>query len=91
MKGLAGVAVCLVGFLGILYCVGRAFDTAAREPALAMEMAKAHAETDAAKAEATRTNVLLDKVQRELKASNDTIEGLRKRIAELETRPAPGK
>jgi hypothetical protein len=83
---LVAVGACLIGFLVALFFIGRLFDTTAAAPAHAMELATVKAEAEAAKAEAARLGVLLEKTKTELKGSTDENEMLRKRIAALEAK-----
>jgi hypothetical protein len=74
-------AACVLGLLTVLWLVSGVFDTSARQPAHALELAQARAEAGQAKAD-------LEKARAELKAAAEALEGERKKVAGLEKKLA---
>lgn len=89
MRGIAIAIACVLGLGAMLYLLGTTFDTSARHPAHAMELAQVRAEAAAAKAEAERARSDLEKAKAELKKAMDTNEELKRKVAGLERRLHP--
>lgn len=88
MRDLVIGAGCVLGLLAVLWLVSGMFDTSARQPAHAMELAQARAEANAARAEAGQAKADLVKARAELKAAAEALEAERKKVAGLEKRLA---
>jgi hypothetical protein len=85
MRDLAPVVAGVAALFIILTLLGKAFDTSARTPAHALELAGIRAEADAAKAERDRLAADLARVRDELKRATEELATLRARPAA----PAP--
>ena len=76
-------AGCVLGLLAVLWLLCGLFDTSARQPAHALELAQVRAEANAARAEA-------EKARADLKAAAEALAAERKKVADLEKRLAEG-
>jgi hypothetical protein len=74
---------CVLGLLAVLWLLSGLFDTSARQPAHAMELAQVRAEAHAARAEA-------EQARADLKAATEALAEERKKVADLEKRLAEG-
>ena len=74
-------AGCVLGLLAVLWLLSGLFDTSARQPAHAMELAQVRAEANAARAEA-------EQARADLKAAAEALAAERKKVADLEKRLA---
>jgi uncharacterized protein (DUF3084 family) len=90
MRELVVGAGCVLGLLAVLWLLSGMFDTSARQPAHAMELAQARAEANAARAEAEQARADLEKARAELKAAAEALEASKKKVASLEKRLAEG-
>lgn len=91
MRDLVIGAACVLGLLAVLWLVSGMFDTSAREPAHALELAQARAEANAARAEANQAKADLEKARAELKAAAEALEVERKKVAGLAKKLAEQK
>jgi predicted nucleic acid-binding Zn-ribbon protein len=90
MRELVVGAGCVLGLLAVLWLLTGLFDTSARQPAHAMELAQARAESNAARAEAEQARADLEKARAELKAAAEALAAERQKVADLEKRLAQG-
>jgi predicted nucleic acid-binding Zn-ribbon protein len=90
MRELVVGAGCVLGLLAVLWLLSGLFDTSARQPAHAMELAHVRAEANAARAEAEQAKADLEKVRAELKAAAEALAAERQKVADLEKRLAAG-
>src|SRR6516165_5496841 len=84
MRELVVGAGCVLGLLAVLWLLTGLFDTSARQPAHALELAQARAEANAARAEAEQARADLEKARAEAMAAE------RQKVADLEKRLAQG-
>ena len=90
MRELVVGAGCVLGLLAVLWLLSGLFDTSARQPAHALELAQVRAEANTARAEAEQARAELEKARAELKAAAEALEAEKKRAGELEKRLAEG-
>jgi type VI protein secretion system component VasK len=90
MRELVVGAGCVLGLLVVLWLLVGVFDTSARQPAHAMEVAQVRAEANAARAEAEQARADLEKARAELKAAAEALEAEKRKVADLEKRLAEG-
>ncbi len=88
MRELVIGAVCVLGLVVALSLLTGAFNASAGQPAHAMELAHARAETNAARADAGQARADLEKARAELKAAAEALEAERKKVTALEERLA---
>jgi hypothetical protein len=90
MRELVVGAGCVLGLLAVLWLLSGLFDTSARQPAHALELAQVRAEANTARAEAEQARADLEKARADLKAAAEALAAERKKVADLEKRLAQG-
>ena len=88
MRDLAPVAAGVVALFVLLALLGKAFDSSAKQPAHAMELAGVRAEADATRAERDRLQAELTQTRDELKRATDEAYRLRQELADRKASPA---